>query len=193
MKIGVYVGSFNPVHKGHINIVNYLIAKEYVDKIIIVPTESYWNKKDLVSIDHRINMLKLYETNNILIDTKLNKYQYTYQVLSEIKKEHQNIHLIIGSDNIPKFHLWKNVEEILENKIIVINRNNLDIRSDLAKFKSNNFILIPNYPQVDISSTKIRQLIAKERIEDLNKYLDQEVIKYILNKNLYKGEKNENN
>ena len=59
MKIGVYVGSFNPVHKGHIAIANYIVDNNYVDKLWIVPTGNYWDKLDLVSIDDRINMLKL--------------------------------------------------------------------------------------------------------------------------------------
>ena len=59
MKIAVYVGSFNPVHKGHIKVVKKIL-KEYVDKVIIVPTMSYWNKNNLISIKDRINMLKIY-------------------------------------------------------------------------------------------------------------------------------------
>ena len=58
MKIGVYVGSFNPVHKGHIKVVKKVL-KEYVDKVLIVPTLSYWDKNNLISITDRINMLKL--------------------------------------------------------------------------------------------------------------------------------------
>ena len=61
MKIGVYVGSFNPPHKGHIRIVNHLLDKKYLDKIIIVPTGNYWDKLDLVETSHRINMFRYYE------------------------------------------------------------------------------------------------------------------------------------
>ena len=50
MKIGVYVGSFNPVHKGHIKIVNHLIKNKYVDKVLVIPTGNYWDKNDLLSI-----------------------------------------------------------------------------------------------------------------------------------------------
>ncbi|UKI59000.1 MAG: adenylyltransferase/cytidyltransferase family protein [Clostridium sp.] len=69
MKIAVYVGSFNPVHKSHIKVVN-LVLKNYVDKVIIVPTLAYWDKKNLIDIKDRINMLKFYERDNIIIDTK---------------------------------------------------------------------------------------------------------------------------
>ena len=80
MKIGIYVGSFNPPHKGHIKIVNHLI-KNYLDKIIIIPTGNYWDKLDLVSINDRINMLRLYECENIIIDKETGE---------KIKKLHNN-------------------------------------------------------------------------------------------------------
>ena len=65
MKIAVYVGSFNPVHKSHIKVVN-LVLKNYVDKVIIVPTLAYWDKKNLIDIKDRINMLKFYENEKII-------------------------------------------------------------------------------------------------------------------------------
>ena len=71
MKIGIYIGSFNPVHIGHIDIVNYLINNKILDKVVIVPTLGYWNKDNLIDIKHRINMLKFFESENIKIDKKL--------------------------------------------------------------------------------------------------------------------------
>ena len=130
MKIGVYVGSFNPVHIGHIKIVKHLINNNYLDKVIIIPTESYWDKTNLVDIKHRINMLKFYENKYIHIDNKLNNYKYTYQILDELKKEYKkdDIYLIIGADNIISFDKWKKYKYLLKYNLIVINRNNIDIK-----------------------------------------------------------------
>ena len=50
MKIGVYVGSFNPPHKGHKKIANHLVKNKYVDKVLIIPTSNYWNKTNLVNL-----------------------------------------------------------------------------------------------------------------------------------------------
>ena len=83
MKLGVFVGSFNPVHKGHIKIVNYILEKNYVDKVLIIPTGNYWDKNDIIDIKHRINMLKYYETDKIKIDNTLNDIQYTYQIIND--------------------------------------------------------------------------------------------------------------
>ena len=88
MNIGVFVGSFNPPHKGHIGIVNYLINKKILDKIIIIPTGNYWDKQDLINIDDRINMLKFYENDKIIIDNKHNNMEYTYLIMNSLKEEY---------------------------------------------------------------------------------------------------------
>ena len=82
MRLGIYMGSFNPPHKGHISIINYLLDNNYVDKILVVPTLSYWDKHNLVDIKDRINMLKFYENNKIIIDTKHNDLIYTIKFAS---------------------------------------------------------------------------------------------------------------
>ena len=176
MRLGVYVGSFNPVHIGHIDVVNYLINKKYVDKVLIVPTLNYWNKFNLIDIKHRINMLKLYENENIKIDTKNNKYIYTYELLNKLNKEYDDeLYLIMGADNIIEFDKWKNYKEILNYKIIIVNRDNIDIEKYIKKYNTNNFIVVSNYKYIDISSTEIRNNLN-------SKYLDERVRDYI-NKN----------
>ena len=61
MRLGVYFGSFNPVHKGHMQIVYRLLSENLVDKVIVVATMEYWGKTQLLPLDKRIAMLKLYE------------------------------------------------------------------------------------------------------------------------------------
>lgn len=180
MKLGIYIGSFNPPHMGHINVANYLLDNSIVDKVIILPTPNYWNKTDLVDIDSRVDMLRFFETDNIIIDNINNKYQYTYQILRELKKVYKDdqLYLIIGSDNIEKFHLWKNVDEILKNKVIVLRRGNEDIYKYIEQLGKDNFIVIDDFPFIDISSTTIRNNLD-------NKYLDKRVLDYIKKHNLY--------
>ena len=85
MKLGIFVGSFNPVHEGHIKVANYLLDNNYVDKVLMLATPNYWDKQDLIDLKHRVNMLRFYETNNIVVDDIHNTYPYTYQVLRELK------------------------------------------------------------------------------------------------------------
>ena len=80
MKIGIFVGSFNPVHVGHIKIIQELLNKKYVDRVYIVPTMPYWNKNDLIDLNDRINMLKIVSNDEIVIDCANNKLEYTYNM-----------------------------------------------------------------------------------------------------------------
>lgn len=178
MKLGIYVGSFNPPHNGHMKVANFLIENKIVDKVIILPTPNYWDKQDLVDINMRVDMLKLLETDNIIIDNKHNNYPYTYQVLESLKKDYNDtLYLIIGSDNLESFHLWKNIDEILKNYVIVLRRGNNEINKYLDKFDKNKFIVIDDFPFIDVSSTKIR--------EGSNDFLDPKVLQYIRENKLY--------
>lgn len=186
MKIGVYVGSFNPPHKGHIKIVNHLI-NNYLDKVIIIPTGNYWNKLDLININDRINMLKFYESENVIIDNKNNNLEYTYQILNNLKLEYKkdDLYLIIGADNIINFDKWMNYKEILTYNLIILNRNNIDILEYLEKLnKKDKYIIVNDLPSIDISSTIIRNKLNNKDY-DLSMYIDDYILNYIMENNLY--------
>ena len=175
MKLGIYVGSFNPVHNGHLRVIHYLLDNNYVDKVLVLPTPNYWDKQDLVDINHRVNMFKIFETKKIIVDDIHNKYPYTYLVLRSIKKDYPNdlLYLIIGADNLVNLDKWKNIDEILENKVIVLNRYDIDMNKYLEKFNKSKFIIIPDYNYTDISSTEIRNGNYKELNSKVKKYIDE--------------------
>ena len=177
MKIGIYVGSFNPVHKGHIDVVNKLIKNNYVDKIYIIPTLGYWNKNNLAPLNDRINMLKLVCSSNIIVDTINNELKYTYQIMDVYKKMYRSddIKLIIGLDNLNDFYKWMNYDKILNYGLIVVDRNNIK-----TNIKYDNMIFALINP-IQISSTEIRN---NKKIR--SKYLDRKVLKYINDNKLYK-------
>ena len=93
MRIGVYVGSFDPFHKGHESVVNHLLNNNYVDKVIIIPTLNYWDKNIKTSLNDRINMIKLLESNKIEVNTYLNNLEYTYEVLDKLKNNYKKDNL----------------------------------------------------------------------------------------------------
>ena len=186
MRIGVFVGSFNPVHKGHIKIANYLVDNNYVDKLLIVPTGSYWDKKN-IDVKHRIKMLERYETDNIIIERELNNLEYTYQLIRELKKRYKNdeLILIMGADNIISFDKWKNYEELLKLELIIYKRNNLDIKHYLDRInKKDKYIIIDNVESINISSTTIRETIND--FYNLEELIDKDVLDYIIENELYK-------
>lgn len=130
MKIGIYPGSFNPIHTTHINIAETLISKNFVNKVIFVPAGDNYEKDDLIEGIHRINMVNLAiknHSNLLTSDIEVqNKQLYTYQTLDYFKNLHKTdeIYLIMGTDNLKELYWWKRNEYILsEYKIIVIARN----------------------------------------------------------------------
>ena len=180
MRLGLYVGSFNPVHNGHIKVINYLIDNNLVDKVIVLPTPNYWDKQDIIDVKDRINMLKFFENENIIIDSIHNNYPYTYQVIDSLRKDYKDddFYLVMGSDNLEKLHLWKNIDKILENKIIVLRRGDTPIDEYLKRFDRNKFIIVDDFEYLDVCSTDIRNGIYNN--------IDDRVIEYIKRNNLYK-------
>lgn len=181
MRIGVFVGSFNPVHNGHIHVVNYLIEHNIVDKVMIVPTLSYWDKNNLADIEDRVNMLKFFESDKVIIEPKYNVNYYTYQVMDAIEKDYPNdeLMLIIGADNIISFDKWMHYQDLLKRRVIVVNRNNIDISSYINNYpEKDQFVVVQDFDFVNTSSTNIKT--------DLNSgYLDPRVYNYIIEHGLY--------
>jgi len=187
MKIGVYVGSFNPVHKGHIKIVNYLLDN-FLDKVIIMPTGGYWDKNDLASTKDRINMLKSYKDDRIIIEEENNDLPYTYMVMEFLEKKYKSneFYLIIGADNIVNFDKWQKYKELLKYNIAIVSRENIDVEHYLNKLnKKDKYLIINDLGNIDISSTKIRNLIKSRAFTELKELVDEDVLEYIIKNNLY--------
>lgn len=191
MNIGIFGGSFNPPHKMHENIAEYLIKKHILDKVIFVPTGSkYEYKKMEASPIDRYNMLKLiadkYEYFSVSDFELKDKPVYTYETLDHFKDKYPNstIYFICGLDNLSYIDEWKNAEYILKNfKILAFRRDNLnpqDIISRLTEYKDN--IIIVDLEEKDISSTAIRETINTHNVSS---NLDCDVLKYIKDNNLY--------
>ena len=188
MKIGVFVGSFNPVHKGHIKIANYILDNNYVDKILIVPGCNYWNKKN-IDVSYRIKMLEKYESENIIIEKELNNIEYTYLLINALKKKYKNdsLSLILGADNIVYFDKWKHYKELLKLELIIYKRDNIDIKYYLDKLnKKDNYIIIDNTKSINISSSEIREVLNS--FYNLENLIDKDVLDYIISNDLYRGD-----
>lgn len=187
MKIGIYVGSFNPPHLGHIKIVNHLVDN-YLDKVIIVPTGNYWDKQDLINVKDRINMLKFFENKNIMIDNQNNEVQYTYQILDILSREYKEdeLYLILGADNLINLDKWKNYDKILKYNLIILNRADIDVLKYLNHLnKKTNYIVVDDLPNIDISSTMIRKKLKEKDYDNILNLIDKKVFKYIEKNNLY--------
>ena len=181
MRIGIYIGSFDPFHNGHIKIIKEILKEDIVDKIFIIPTEDYWNKTINLDLEKRFELIELSLKNKIpkdkyYIDKTLGKYPYTYLLFRQLKKDYPNdeLYLIMGGDNIPKFNKWKHYKELTQYNFIVVNRNTPDLEKQIIRLKPKSYYLLEVKGISDISSTYIR-----DNIEDYNK------IKKMINKKEY--------
>lgn len=192
MKIGIFGGSFNPPHKMHESIASFFINNKILDKVIFVPTGSkYKYKTNLESDEDRYNMVKLITDKHedfLVSDFELkSEVVYTYETLTHFKEEYSDseIYFICGLDNLSYIDSWKNAEYILNNfKILVIKRNTDDLEEVMQRldaYKSN--ILVVDMEENPISSTAIRKDITDPKS---SVYLDQDVLKYIKENNLYR-------
>lgn len=195
MKIGIFGGSFNPPHKMHENIGRELIEKGYLDKVIYVPTgEEYKYKSNLLSNEIRYNMLKIVTDKNDDFGISNFEFQdkviYTYETIRHFKEEYPDdeIFFICGADNLSYIDKWEKGETILRNeKIIAVARNTDNLDEIIAKYQQfSPTIKIATISPIDLSSTEIRALVKKEDYETLKKYLDEDVLNYIINKKLYR-------
>lgn len=203
-KIGIFFGSFNPIHNGHLMVANDIKNKCGLDLIIFSltpknPLKEYKNILDNVSYSDKLNMLKIatlgidyFQVSDV--ETTLPSPNYTYQSLDKYAKMYPNdkIYLIIGEDEFEVLNKWKKYEYILSTySIIVASRVNKEDKLPLkyyAKYQKN--ITFVDSLNVNISSSIIREYIRNKNKIDF--YLPNDVVRYIETRSLYKENEDEN-
>lgn len=189
MRIGIYCGSFNPVHKGHIKIVKDCLEQSLVDVVFIIPTGNYWYKTDLMDLMTRITMLRYYEDRNIRVADQYSEYPYTYQIFEKLEQDYPYDEkvLILGADNLLKFDEWKEYQYLLKYEFIIIKRDDLDLKYIEERMKElgkENYQIL-NTPNIHISSTYIREnLDDYDKIKDL---IDLHVYHYLIAERMKNG------
>ena len=192
MTIGLYFGTFNPIHVGHLIIANHIVEHTNLDKIwfVVTPHNPLKNKKTLLDNYQRLEMVHMvtskYDKLGVSnIEFGLPQPNYTINTLEHIKEKHPNhtFALIMGEDNLKSLHKWKNYELLLENyEIYIYPRVTKLSDNNLSNHSSIHFV---HAPIVEISSTHIRKNIKEgKNVEPL---LSREVWKYIDEMNFYKG------
>lgn len=189
MKIGLYFGSFNPIHNGHLAIANIVANDTDLDKVwfVVSPHNPFKKKADLLHEFDRLEMIRASIYDNTKLDVSdiefnLPKPSYTVDTLAYLREKHpkHDFSLIIGGDNLSHFHKWKNYEQILEHhNLLVYPRND----SKTTELSNNPNIKMVEAPLLDISATYIRKAVKDGRSY---KYLiPDEAREYIKNKKLY--------
>ncbi|MCG7500421.1 nicotinate-nucleotide adenylyltransferase [Tenacibaculum sp. Mcav3-52] len=190
--IGLYFGTFNPIHIGHLIIANHMVEYSDLDEIwmVVTPHNPFKKKSSLLDNHHRLDMVYLateeYEKIQPSdIEFRLPQPNYTINTLAHISEKHPsyNFSLIMGEDNLKSLHKWKNYEAILEDyNIYVYPRVSEGIVE--SQFKNHKKIHRVEAPIIEISSTIIRKAIKEEK--NCKPLLSQKVWKYIDEMNFYK-------
>jgi len=195
MKIGLYFGSFNPIHIGHMAIANYVVEFAALDQVwfIVSPHNPLKEKSSLLQDYHRLDMVyKAIDDDPRFrasdIEFNMPKPSYTIDTLAYLKEKFPDytFQLIMGSDNLYYIHKWKNYKEILKNYgILVYPRPDypFDLKelSDLTG--NDSYLRQIEAPLMEISSSFIRKSI-KQKI-DLRHFLPVEVFRYIVEMHFY--------
>jgi nicotinate-nucleotide adenylyltransferase len=190
MKIGLFFGSFNPVHIGHMIIADYFAENTDLQQVwfIVSPQNPFKEKSSLLDEKHRLYMVNLaiednYKLQASNIEFHLPQPSYTIDTLVYLKEKHpeHEFSILVGSDNLPAFHKWKNYEQILSQHIIyVYKRNNTDTIPNNLKGD----IRLLDVPLLGISSTYIRQSIKAGK--SFRYLVPEKVWQHILDMHFYK-------
>lgn len=193
-KIGLLGGSFNPIHKAHIELALSALKQLPLKHVELLPAGQPWQKDTLsVSQEHRLSMLKIAAEGHpkILFNTmeiERNGPTYTVDTVKQLTKN-TDYFWLMGTDQLQNFTTWNGWQEIMQTLTLVIAKRP-DYSSDIpqemldAQVSGKEIIQIL-FDEMDISSTEVRQRLANN--EDVSDYVHPEVIQYINEHNLYKN------
>jgi nicotinate-nucleotide adenylyltransferase len=193
--IGLYFGSFNPIHIGHTAIAGYMTEFTEIDQVwFVVSPHNPLKKKETLLDDHQrlyMTQLAIGDNDNLKasdIEFKLPVPSYTIDTLAYLTEKFPNNRfcLVMGEDNLYSLHKWKNADELIRKYPIYVypRRDSLKpITPVLEKMLSLATISHVKAPLMELSGTFIREGIKKGR--DMSYYLSAEVWKYIREMHFY--------
>jgi nicotinate-nucleotide adenylyltransferase len=188
-KIGIFGGTFDPIHLGHLITAQSVREIRELEKIIFIPAFISPHKSEIKtsSAEDRLNMIKLaidgisfFDYSNIEIEK--GGVSFTVDTLKELKKNNDDLEFIIGYDNIFEFNTWKDPDEIMKlAKVIVLKRRS----SHPPQFKDiyYNQAIFVQTRGIEISATDLRERVKKG--QPINFLVPQKVMEYIYKHKLY--------
>ena len=200
MKIGIFGGSFDPVHLGHIGLAKDALEQAGLDKVILIPAklQPFKLDKKLTSGEDRVAMLELeianlegFEISRFELDQESISYTYlTLRAMQEKYGDNARLYFITGTDAFLKIDLWKNAEELLTSYSFIIGTRpgykQQELEEFIKKIKDEygtDVINIKN-TQIDVSSTEIRDILEKNMSAE--GLISPDVERYIKDNGLYR-------
>ena len=192
MKIGLYFGTFNPIHIGHLIIANHMAEHADLDQVwmVVTPHNPLKKKSTLLDDSHRLQMVHL-ATENFSkikpsdIEFKLAQPNYTVNTLVHLQEKYPDheFSLIMGEDNLKSFQKWKNYEVILAHHNIYVYPR-ISSEAENLDLKNHPKIHLIDAPVVEISSTFIRDNLKNGK--NVQPLLSHKVWEYMDHNNFYR-------
>ena len=196
-KIGLFFGSFNPIHIGHLILANYILEHSDMQELwfVVSPQNPFKEKKSLLNDHNRLDMVQLAIKNYQKmrasnVEFSLPTPSYTIDTLTYLQEKHPDysFSLIMGEDNLKSLHKWKNYELLLKNHQIIVYPRILgeDISSspNVTQLKNHHNIHKIDAPIIELSATEIRDMIKSGK--NVRPMLPPEVFEYLDGSSFYK-------
>jgi nicotinate-nucleotide adenylyltransferase len=195
MKTGLFFGTFNPIHHGHLMVANYMHQFTDLDEIwfVITPQSPFKKRENLLDNRDRQHLVNLaikdqYDFKASDIEFDLPKPNYTVHTLTYLREKYpkREFVLIMGGDNLTHLHKWYNVEQILDNhKIYVYRRPGSEIPNRWESSIDKGVIQVFDAPQLDISASFIRKAIQNQK--NIRYFIPDAVYQYIKTMHFYEN------
>lgn len=188
-KTGLFFGSFNPIHNGHLMLAKYILNEYDLEEIwfVVSPQNPLKDKKSLLDEHHRLQLVRLavedepkFKASDI--EFKLEKPSYTINTLVHLKEKYKRpFVLLMGADSAASLKKWKNYEAILDDYEVYVYPRIDDNVDAILKHKN---LKIIKAPQIELSATYIRQAIKAKK--DVRFLLSEKVYDYVKEMHFYK-------
>ena len=182
--VGLYLGTFNPIHNGHVTLAKYFSELPELDQVLVVisPQSPFKIEDTFINDIERLELAKsiFKKFKNVKvsdIEFKMSKPNFTIDTLKEFKKRHKynKLILLIGEDNLVGFNKWKDYKKIIEIAEVYVYPRDTDQKIP-DEILSNSNIKLVDAPKVKISSSHIRELIKSKK--KIDKLVPKEVLEY---------------
>lgn len=191
-KIGLFFGSFNPIHIGHLILGNYILENSDMEELwfVVSPQNPFKDKKSLLKDHNRLDMVQLAIKNYPKmrasnVEFSLPTPSYTIDTLTYLQEKYPDysFSLIMGEDNLGSLHKWKNYELLLKNHQIIVYPRIFGEEKNQNYLQHENISLI-KAPVIELSATEIRNMIKEGK--NVRPMLPPEVFEYLDGSSFYK-------
>ncbi|NIF05326.1 nicotinate-nucleotide adenylyltransferase [Chryseobacterium sp. Tr-659] len=192
-KIGLFFGSFNPIHIGHLILANYILENSDMDELwfVVSPQNPFKDKKSLLKDHNRLDMVQLAVKNypNMRasnVEFTLPKPSYTIDTLTYLHEKYSDysFSLIMGEDNLKSLHKWKNSDVLIKNHHIIVYPRVFDGEQKDSEYLQHENISLIKAPVIELSATEIRNMIRDGK--NVRPMLPPEVFEYLDGSSFYK-------